>query len=85
MMRALAILLLSAAFVARSDDLIYFRDEAAMQNNQPFLGLFEVALYHWPDVPNLRAVVRSMDRARTPHSWLNYYGLPLLTHGVEVP
>lgn len=70
---------------ARINGDYYFRDEAAMQNNQPFLGLFEVALYHWPDVPNLRAVVRSMDRARTPRSWLNYYGLPLLTHGVEVP
>lgn len=66
MTRALAILLLSAAFVARSDDLIYFRDEAAMQNNPPFPGLFEVALYHWPEVPNLRVVVRRLDRARPP-------------------
>lgn len=70
---------------ARINGDYYFRDQTAIQNNRPFLGLFEVALGHWPDVPNLKAVVRSMDRARTPRSWLNYYGLPLLTHGVEKP
>lgn len=63
----------------------YFRDRRAVQNNGPYLGTFEVALGHWPDVPNLKATVRSMDRARTPRSWLCYYGLPLLTHGVDKP
>lgn len=70
---------------ARINGDYYFRDHAAVQNNRPFLATFEVALSHWPDVPNLKAVVRSMDRARTPRSWLTYYGLPLLTHGVENP
>lgn len=84
---------LSAAFYsdffrlrnARINGDYYFRDQRAIQNNQPFLGIFEVALGHWQDVPNLKAVVRSTDRARTPRSWLNYYGLPLLTHGLDKP
>ena len=84
---------LSAAFYsdffrlrnARINGDYYFRDQRAIQNNQPFLGIFEVALGHWQDVPNLKAVVRSTDRARTPRSWLNYYGLPLLTHGLDNP
>lgn len=63
----------------------YFRDQPHIQNNTPFLGIFEVALHHWPEVPNLKASVRSMNRAETPRSWLCYYGLPLLTHGVERP
>ena len=63
----------------------YFRDQPHIQNNTPFLGIFEVALHHWPDVPNLKAIVRSMNRARIPRSWLCYYGLPLLTHGVDRP
>lgn len=63
----------------------YFRDQPHIQNNTPFLGSFEVALHHWPDVPNLKAIVRSMNRARIPRSWLCYYGLPLLTHGIERP
>ncbi len=63
----------------------YFRDQRAIQNNASYLGTFEVALHHWPDVPNLRAIVRSINRARTPRSWLCYYGLPLLTHGVTKP
>lgn len=63
----------------------YVRDHRAVQNNTPYLGVFEVALCHWPDVPNLKAAVRSMDRAQTPRSWLSYYGLPLLTHGVDPP
>lgn len=63
----------------------YFRDQPHIQNNAPFLGSFEVALRHWPDVPNLKAIVRSMNRAHTPRSWLCYHGLPLLTHGVESP
>jgi len=70
---------------ARINGDYYFRDHAAVQNNQPFLGIFEVALGHWPDVPYLKAAVRSMNRAHTPRSWLNYYGLPLLTHGVDQP
>lgn len=70
---------------ARINGDYYFRDQKAIQNNTPYLGTFEVALHHWPDVPNLKAVVRSMDRASTPRSWLCYYGLPLLTHGVEKP
>lgn len=70
---------------ARINGDYYFRDHAVLQNNRPFLGIFEVALSRWPEVPNLKAVVRSMDRARTPRSWLNYYGLPLLTHGVDDP
>ncbi len=63
----------------------YFRDQRTIQNNLPFLGLFEVALHHWPEVPNLKAIVRSMNRAKTQRSWLCYYGLPLLTHGVQKP
>jgi hypothetical protein len=63
----------------------YFRDATAIRDSTPYLGTFEVALHHWPDVANLQAVVRSTDRARTPRSWLCYYGLPLLTHGVENP
>jgi hypothetical protein len=70
---------------ARINGDYYFRDHRALQNNTPFLGTFEVALSHWPDVPNLKAIVRSMDRSRTPRSWLCYYGLPLLTHGVSNP
>lgn len=70
---------------ARINGDYYFRDQPYLRNNTPFLGVFEVALHHWPDVPNLRAIVRSMDRARTPRSWLCYYGLPLLTHGVVTP
>ncbi len=62
----------------------YFRDQRAIQNNTPYLGTFEVALHHWPDAPNLKAIVKSMNRSRTPRSWLCYYGLPLLTHGVEL-
>lgn len=63
----------------------YERDQPHIQNPAPFLGVFEVALHHWPDVPNLKAIVRSTDRARTPRSWLCYYGLPLLTHGLDRP
>jgi len=63
----------------------YFRDEPMMRNVAPFMGIWEVALANWPDVPNLKAVVRKMDRKRVPRSWLCYYGLPLLTHGVENP
>jgi hypothetical protein len=63
----------------------YSRDQPHIQNNTPFLGIFEVALHHWPEVPNLKAIVRSTDRAQTPRSWLCYYGLPLLTHGLERP
>ena len=63
----------------------YVRDHANIQNNAPFLASFEVALHHWPDVPNLKAIVRSMDRAKTPRSWLAYYGVPMLTHGVDHP
>lgn len=63
----------------------YQRDHPHIQGRAPFLGSFEVALHHWPDVPNLKAIVRSMDRAQTPRSWLCYYGLPLLTHGPETP
>ena len=70
---------------ARINGDYYFRDHRNIQNNQPYLGIFEVALHHWPDVPNLRAVVRSTDRARVPRSWLCYYALPLLTHGVDKP
>jgi hypothetical protein len=70
---------------ARINGDYYFRDHAQIQNNTPFLGIFEVALHHWPDVPNLKAVVRSMNRPRTPRSWLCYFGLPLLTHGVDRP
>lgn len=70
---------------ARINGDYYFRDHRAIQNNTPFLGTFEVALSHWPDVPNLKAIVRSMNRAETPRSWLCYYGLPLLTHGVSKP
>lgn len=70
---------------ARINGDYYFRDQRAIQNNTPFLGTFEVALYHWPDVPNLKALARAIDRARTPRSWLCYYGLPLLTHGVDTP
>ncbi|MEO1529888.1 MAG: alginate lyase family protein, partial [Planctomycetota bacterium] len=66
---------------ARLNGDYYFRDQRAIQNNTPFLGLFEVAYHHWPEVPNLKVIVRSMDRSRTPRSWLCYYGLPLLTHG----
>lgn len=63
----------------------YVRDQPHIQNSPPFLGSFEVALHHWPDVPNLKAIVQSIDRPHTPRSWLCYYGLPLLTHGVEQP
>lgn len=70
---------------ARINGDYYFRDHRAVQNNRPFLGIFEVALHHWPDVPNLKAIVRSMDRKNIPRSWLVYYGLPLLTHGVDNP
>lgn len=63
----------------------YFRDQPHIQNSSPFLGSFEVALHHWPNVPNLKAIVRSTNRARTPRSWLCYYGVPLLTHGVKQP
>lgn len=62
-----------------------FRDARNIQNATPFHGTFEVALHHWPDSPNLKAIVRSFDRAKTPRSWLSYYGLPLLTHGVASP
>ena len=70
---------------ARINGDYYFRDQRAIQNNTPYLGTFEVALRHWPTVPNLKALIRSIDRARTPRSWLCYYGLPLLTHGVDTP
>lgn len=70
---------------ARINGDYYFRDQKALRNNKPFQGTFEVALSHWPDVPNLKAIVRSMDRKETPRSWLCYYGLPLLTHGVDKP
>lgn len=70
---------------ARINGDYYFRDQRAIQNNTPWLGTFEVALHHWPDVPNLKALVRSIDRPRTPRSWVSYYGLPLLTHGVAKP
>ncbi len=63
----------------------YFRDQPHIQDNAPFLGIFEVALHHWPKVPNLQAIVRSMNRAQTPRSWLSYYGLPLLTRGTDRP
>lgn len=63
----------------------YQRDQQMFGNSDPFLGLFEVTLSHWPDVPNLKAMVRSMNRSETPRSWLVYYGLPLLTHGVDAP
>lgn len=63
----------------------YFRDQPHIQNNAPFLGVFEVALHHWPEMPNLNTIVRSMNRDQTPRSWLCYYGLPLLTHGLERP
>lgn len=70
---------------AHLHDDYYFSDQPHIQNNTPFRGSFEVALYHWPEVPNLKAIVRSTNRAQTPRSWLCYYGLPLLTHGVERP
>jgi len=70
---------------ARINGDYYFRDQRNLQNNRPFLGIFEVALSHWPTVPNLKTIVRSMNRANTPRSWLCYYGLPLLTHGVDAP
>ena len=84
---------LSAAFYsdffrlrnARLNGDYYFRDHSAIQNHRPYFGTFEVALRHWPTIPNLRAIVRSSDRARTPRSWLCYYGLPVLTHGVDEP
>jgi hypothetical protein len=63
----------------------YFRDHQAIQNNRPYHGTFEVALHHWPESPNLKALARSIDRSKTPRSWLCYYGLPLLTHGVATP
>lgn len=63
----------------------YHRDERMISRPQPFLGVFEVALHHWPDSKNLQAIVKSMDRARAPRTWLNYYGVPLLTHGVRAP
>lgn len=63
----------------------YYRDQPHIQDNAPFLGIFEVALHHWPQVPNLKHIVRSMNRAQTPRSWLSYYGLPLLTHGPVRP
>ena len=70
---------------ARINGDYYFRDQRRLQDHRPFLGSFEVALSHWPNVPNLKAIVRSMDRANTPRSWLCYYGLPLLTHGLNNP
>lgn len=63
----------------------YERDQPHIQNSPPFLGIFEVALHHWPDVPNLKAIIRSNNRAQTPRSWLSYYALSLLTHGIEKP
>lgn len=63
----------------------YARDQPHIQNSPPFLGIFEVALHHWPDVPNLKAIIRSNNRAQTPRSWLSYYALSLLTHGIEKP
>lgn len=70
---------------ARINGDYYFRDQQAIEDNLAYLGTFEVALSHWPNVPNLKALVRSMERSRTPRSWLCYYGLPLLTHGVTDP
>lgn len=63
----------------------YARDQPHIPNNRPFLGIFEVALHHWPEVPNLKAIVRSMTRDQTPRSWVSYYGLPQLTHGIDQP
>lgn len=63
----------------------YERDQPHIQNHAPFLGSFEVALHHWPDVPNVKALIRSINRSETPRSWLCYYGLPLLTHGCDHP
>ncbi len=63
----------------------YERDQPHILNHGPFLGVFEVALHQWPDVPNLKSMVRTMDRPKTPRSWLCYYGLPLLTHGTDHP
>ncbi|MEM7009839.1 MAG: alginate lyase family protein, partial [Verrucomicrobiota bacterium] len=62
---------------AHINDGYYIRDQAGIGNHRQFQGIFEVALGHWPNVPNLKAIVRSMDRAQTPRSWLNYYELPL--------
>ena len=70
---------------ARINGDYYFRDQRAIQNNTPYQGIFEVSLSHWPDVPNLKAIVRSMNRSRSPRSWLCCYGLPALTHGVDSP
>ncbi len=61
----------------------YSRDGKALARPHAYLGLFEVALGRWPDEPKLKAIVRLMDRAQTPRSWQCYFGLPLLTHGVE--
>lgn len=61
----------------------YYRDQPHIQNNTPFFGTFEVALHHWPDSPRLKTLIKSTNRTRTPRSWLCYYGLPLLTHGIE--
>ena len=61
----------------------YSRDQPHIQNNTPFFGSFEVALHHWPESQNIRNLVSSMNRSQTPRSWLCYYGLPLLTHGVS--
>lgn len=61
----------------------YARDANAIARPQAYLGIFEVALGNWPNEPNLKSIVRTMDRSHTPRSWLCYYGLPLLTHGVE--
>lgn len=63
----------------------YHRDQRMISRPEPFFGIFEVALHHWPDTPNLRAMVRHLHRAKTPRTWLSYYGLPLLTHGVAKP
>jgi hypothetical protein len=61
----------------------YAGDGRALARPHAYLGIFEVALGHWPDEPKLKAIVRTMSRAQTPRHWLCYYGLPLLTHGVE--
>lgn len=61
----------------------YTHDQPHIQNNTPYFGSFEVALCHWPDSLSIRKLATATDRSRTPRSWLCYYGLPVLTHGVS--
>ncbi len=63
----------------------YSRDRRVLASSQKYLGVFEIALHHWPDEPYLKAIVGSMNRAQTLRAWYCYYGLPLLTHGVDNP